>query len=174
MIASTYDTLESVLFLVLGFLPYTWDKALEIGASWFGYTAEDEIKMSLIFLLLVTIVGTITSLPFEIYSTFAIEKKHGFNKQTYLLFFTDKVKSLLLTFAIGGPFIAFLLKIIMVCATVEGNAISIWICVRLRVCSSASVCTSAGSFVFFLSFLRWVENTFTSMYGPSCLSFPLL
>ena len=112
MIASTYDVFESVAFLMLGFLPYAWDQSASIGASFFGWTAEDEIKISLIFLLLTTIVGTITSLPFELYSTFQIERKHGFNKQTLGLFFSDKVKSLLLTFIIGGPFIALLLKII--------------------------------------------------------------
>jgi STE24 endopeptidase len=114
MIASTYDTFESVTFLLLGFLPYAWDQSVHYGNSLFGLTAEDEIKISLIFLLLITIVGTITALPFEIYSTFQIERKHGFNKQTYTLFFTDKIKSLLLTFVIGGPFIALLLKIIQV------------------------------------------------------------
>jgi STE24 endopeptidase len=41
-----------------------------------------------------------------------IEKKHGFNKQTPGLFFTDKLKSLALTFVIGGPFVALLLQII--------------------------------------------------------------
>jgi STE24 endopeptidase len=125
MFASTYDTLESVAFLLLGFLPYAWDKSLELGKVWFGYSGEDEIKISLIFLALVTVVGTITSLPFELYSTFNIEKKHGFNKQTYGLFFTDKIKSLVLTFLIGGPFIALLLKIIKVgLATVELSSIS--------------------------------------------------
>lgn len=113
MIASTYDTFESVGFLLLGFLPYLWDKSVALGLSKFGWTqSDDEIKISLIFLGLITIVGTITSLPFEIYSTFQIEKKHGFNKQTYGLFFTDKIKSLILTSLIGGPFIALLLKII--------------------------------------------------------------
>lgn len=112
MFASTYDTLESVAFLLLGFLPYVWDKASAIGNAWFGWTGEDEIKITLIFLAIITVVGTITSLPFELYSTFQIEKKHGFNKQTYGLFFTDKIKSLFLTFLIGGPFIALLLKII--------------------------------------------------------------
>jgi STE24 endopeptidase len=63
-------------------------------------------------LLVTTIVGTITSLPFELYSTFQIERKHGFNKQTYSLFFSDKVKSLILSCVIGGPFVALLLKII--------------------------------------------------------------
>lgn len=64
------------------------------------------------FLLLVTLVGMVTSLPFELYSTFRIEKKHGFNKQTMGLFFSDKIKSLVLSCVIGGPFTALLLKII--------------------------------------------------------------
>lgn len=113
MISSTYGTVESVVFLMIGFLPFMWDQAASLGLSWFGWTVNnDEIKVSLIFLLLVTLVGTVTSLPFELYSTFQIEKKHGFNKQTYSLFFTDKIKSLILTFLIGGPFIALLLTII--------------------------------------------------------------
>ncbi|KAG7350859.1 peptidase family M48-domain containing protein [Nitzschia inconspicua] len=112
MIASTYDTLESVVFLLLGFLPYMWDVSVHLGQVYLGYTQEDEIKITLIFLLLITLVGTVTSLPFELYSTFGIERKHGFNKQTYGLFFSDKVKSLALTFLIGGPFVALLLKII--------------------------------------------------------------
>jgi hypothetical protein len=115
MIASTYDTLESIFFLLLGLLPYLWDLAVRTGHTYLGYTAEqDEIKISLLFLLFITLVGTVTSLPFELYSTFGIEKKHGFNKQTYGLYFSDKLKSLVLTFLIGGPFVALLLKIIKV------------------------------------------------------------
>jgi len=114
MISSFYGTVESVAFLVLGFLPYAWDMSVKIGSSYFGWEKEEdhEIKISLIFLLLTTIVGTVTSLPFEVYSTFWIEKKHGFNKQTPSLFVTDKIKSLVLMCLIGGPFTAALLKII--------------------------------------------------------------
>jgi STE24 endopeptidase len=112
MISSTYDTVESVVFLLLGFLPYAWDKSVEVGQTYFGLTVEDEIKNTLIFLLITTIVGTFTALPFELYSTFQIERKHGFNKMTLGLFFTDKAKSLVLSCAIGGPFVALLLKII--------------------------------------------------------------
>lgn len=113
MISSLYGTFESVVFLLMGFLPYAWDYSVNIGSTYFGWNEQtNEIKISLIFLLLTTIVGTITSLPFEIYSTFRIEKKHGFNKQTPSLFVTDKIKGLLLTFVIGGPFAAALLKII--------------------------------------------------------------
>jgi STE24 endopeptidase len=113
MIASTYDTFESIVFLLVGFLPYAWDLSVKIGSEHFGWNEQDnEIKVTLIFLFLVTVVGTITSLPFEIYSTFQIERKHGFNKQTMGLFLTDKLKSLVLTFCIGGPFVALLLYII--------------------------------------------------------------
>lgn len=112
MIHSLYTLVESVGFLLAGFLPYTWDKSLQIGQEYFGWDESDEIKITLIFLFIMTIVGTITGLPFELYSTFRIEKKHGFNKQTLGLFFGDKVKSLLLTCLIGGPFVSLLLKII--------------------------------------------------------------
>eukprot|EP00545_Synedropsis_sp_CCMP1620_P002784 CAMPEP_0119014276 /NCGR_PEP_ID=MMETSP1176-20130426/9449_1 /TAXON_ID=265551 /ORGANISM="Synedropsis recta cf, Strain CCMP1620" /LENGTH=489 /DNA_ID=CAMNT_0006967431 /DNA_START=198 /DNA_END=1667 /DNA_ORIENTATION=- len=112
MISSTYDTLESVLLLLLGFLPYMWDCSVAMGAKYDWTEENDEIKISLIFLALTTVVGTCTALPFELYSTFQIEKKHGFNKQTMGLFFSDKAKSLVLTMLIGGPFVALLLLII--------------------------------------------------------------
>lgn len=113
MLCSLYNLLESVLFLMCGFLPYVWDYSVKLGNQYGGYNEVDhELTITLIFLLVTTVIGTITSLPFELYSTFRIEKKHGFNKQTPALFFTDKIKSLLLTFVIGGPFVAILLKII--------------------------------------------------------------
>jgi len=110
--SSTYAVTEEVVFLLYGFLPYIWDKACTIGANYGWTETENEIKITLVFMGLVTIVGTITSLPFELYSTFEIEKKHGFNKQTLGLFFMDKLKGLVLTALFGGPFVALLLKII--------------------------------------------------------------
>jgi STE24 endopeptidase len=113
MMASLYDVVESVAFLLLGFAPFVWDLAAQKGSDWFGWTETDnEIKISLLFLAFVTVVGTITSLPFELYSTFEIERKHGFNKMSLGLFFVDKVKGLVLMAVIGGPFAAILLYII--------------------------------------------------------------
>mmetsp|Transcript_11361 Transcript_11361/g.13003 ORF Transcript_11361/g.13003 Transcript_11361/m.13003 type:complete len:517 (+) Transcript_11361:180-1730(+) len=113
MISSTFDAFESVFFLIIGFLPYAWDLSVTTGEKYFGWSeTENEIKISLIFLLLTTVLGIVTSLPFELYSTFRIEKKHGFNKMTVGLFFADKVKSTLLSIVIGGPFVAILLTII--------------------------------------------------------------
>ena len=100
---------------VIGFLPYTWDISVKLLERNFGWNeTNDEIKITLIFLLLSTVIGTITALSFELYSTFQIEKKHGFNKQTPQLFFTDKLKSLGLACVIRGPFVAILMTIIKV------------------------------------------------------------
>ncbi len=112
IVSSTYAVTEEVVFLLYGFLPYIWDSACNIGSKYGWTETENEIKITLVFLGLVTIIGTITSLPFELYSTFEIEKKHGFNKQTMGLFFMDKLKGLVLTAVFGGPFVALLLKII--------------------------------------------------------------
>ena len=112
IVSSTYAVAEEVVYMLYGFLPYVWDKACNIGAKYGWTETENEIKITLLFLGIVTIIGTITSLPFELYSTFEIEKKHGFNKQTLGLFFTDKLKGLVLTCCFGGPFVALLLKII--------------------------------------------------------------
>ena len=41
-------------------------------------------------------------MPFEYYSIFVIEQKHGFNKQTPTIFIKDKLKGILLAVVIGG------------------------------------------------------------------------
>ena len=113
MIAAFYDVIESVAFLFLGFAPYVWDFSVQKGRDWFQLDEQrNEIYISLLFLGFVTIIGTFTSLPFELYSTFQIERKHGFNKQTLGLFMMDKIKGLFLTAMIGAPFASLLLYII--------------------------------------------------------------
>lgn len=111
MFSEFYNLIESIGFLILGFLPYIWDYSKSLGDNPY-YKVEGEIGISLIFLLVTTVVGTVTALPFELYSTFKIEKRHGFNKMTLGLFFSDKIKGLILTFVIGGPFMALFLKVI--------------------------------------------------------------
>jgi len=52
------------------------------------------------------------SIPTSYYSTFVIEEKFGFNKQTKSLFFTDIIKGQALTAALGAPILAGFLKIV--------------------------------------------------------------
>ena len=46
---------------------------------------------------------TAIALPLSLYSTFVIEERHGFNRQTLRLFLIDTVKSLLLTSIFFAP-----------------------------------------------------------------------
>jgi len=60
------------------------------------------------------IVGVLTSLfelPFDLYDTFVIEERHGFNRQTPGGFALDWVKGLGLAAALGGPVVAAILWI---------------------------------------------------------------
>jgi len=63
---------------------------------------EGVIKTALVFFLLLYLINEVISLPFDIYDTFVIEKKYGFNKTTRSVFIGDKIKSLFLTIIIGG------------------------------------------------------------------------
>jgi len=52
------------------------------------------------------------NLPFEVYDTFRIEERFGFNKTTPAIFAGDQVKSLLLSALLGGALLALILGIL--------------------------------------------------------------
>jgi STE24 endopeptidase len=58
------------------------------------------------------IASQIISLPLGLYSTFVIEEKHGFNKQSVALYFTDMIKGMLIGMALGLPLISAVLWVI--------------------------------------------------------------
>jgi len=51
------------------------------------------------------LIFTLTALPTDIYSTFAIEAKFGFNKTAIGLYLSDKLKGLILSALLGVPFL---------------------------------------------------------------------
>jgi STE24 endopeptidase len=58
-----------------------------------------------LFCLAVGLVFALASLPTGLYSTFGLEAKFGFNKTTLRIYFTDKLKGLILALLIGVPFL---------------------------------------------------------------------
>jgi STE24 endopeptidase len=58
-----------------------------------------------LFCLAVGLMFSLASLPVDLYSTFAIESRFGFNKTTLSLYFSDKLKGLILGVLIGAPFL---------------------------------------------------------------------
>ena len=74
-------------------------------------TPAPQIVQSIAFAFLLFFISSLPSLPLSVYYTFVLEEAHGFNKSTVSLFVSDLVKSWLVGFAIGAPFLAAFLSI---------------------------------------------------------------
>jgi len=64
------------------------------------------ITTGLIFVGILMLLSLAINLPFQIYDTFVIEEKFGFNRTTARTFITDWIKSLALTIVLGGSLFA--------------------------------------------------------------------
>ena len=109
-VTEKFGIIESIfsLMLMLGF----W---LTGGFGWldnyvrgFGH---GEIVTGLIFMGILFAAQVIIMIPFQLYDTFVIEEKFGFNKTTVKTFIIDQIKGLILMALIGGPILALILWI---------------------------------------------------------------
>lgn len=102
--ASAFSFLLSMLMLIFG------------GFGWLDGMLrtyiENDVVLALVFFAILGIGSDILSLPFQLYSTFVIEERYGFNKTTVKTFFVDKLKGYLLGALIGGPLLALLIFLI--------------------------------------------------------------
>lgn len=112
-VMSIFSQIEEVSMLLIGSMPFFWDLATKLTVKWLGAAkGENEYIVSLIFLGLNMVLENVIHLPFSLWSTFVVEARHGFNKQTLGLFFLDKVKALILSAILGGPMICAVLYVI--------------------------------------------------------------
>jgi len=58
-----------------------------------------------------SLISGLLELPFELYSTFRLEERFGFNRMTWRLYLADSVKHLLLGLVIGVPIVTLMLWI---------------------------------------------------------------
>ncbi len=91
-IISTFIEYTLFIFWISFGLSYIWQMLLDTGAYW------NAIFSVWIFLA----VGFVVGLPFEIYMTFKIDEKFGFNKTSKGLFIKDRMISSLLTLLISA------------------------------------------------------------------------
>ncbi len=61
-------------------------------AGWMGSAGGGEIAQTVVFVLVVLLCNLVMELPWGLYSTFVVEQRHGFNKQTLGLYVSDLVK----------------------------------------------------------------------------------
>ena len=73
---------------------------------------EHPVLLALVFFGILMLASDLLTLPFQLYSTFVIEEKYGFNKTTVRTFFLDKLKGYLLAGVIGAPLLALLIYLI--------------------------------------------------------------
>lgn len=71
-----------------------------------------EIPLALAFFGAIILVSDIITIPFQLYDTFVIEEKYGFNKTSIRTFVVDKLKGYALGAIIGGLLISILLYLI--------------------------------------------------------------
>ena len=96
-----YGRLVTLAVLFSGFLPLFDRLAETLAAALPGWTYAHGI----IFCFGVGVIYSLSALPLDLYATFQLESRFGFNKTTWRLYLADKLKGLLLGAIIGTPFI---------------------------------------------------------------------
>ena len=76
--------------LATWFMPKLWEVSAGIAAR-FGYNRSHEVLITVIYNLLDAGKDMLLAMPFSLYSTFVVEQRHGFNKQTLAIFMKDQV-----------------------------------------------------------------------------------
>ncbi|OIP82861.1 MAG: peptidase M48 [Porphyromonadaceae bacterium CG2_30_38_12] len=94
MISSSFSFLLSLSMVLSG--GFGWlDTQLQ------GFVTNETLR-SLSFFGLLFIANDLLTMPFDLYDTFVIEERFGFNKVTPSIYLADKLKSYALTVVIGG------------------------------------------------------------------------
>tara|TARA_B100000925_G_scaffold199888_1_gene151469 strand:- start:16589 stop:17824 length:1236 start_codon:yes stop_codon:yes gene_type:complete len=107
---ATFGIGEGIFSLVLLFVfwwlgGFAW---LDVQVRAFGY---GPLITGLIFVAALILANQIISIPFDLYSTFVIEEKFGFNRTTLATWIMDQAKGLLLGAFFGLPLLAALIWI---------------------------------------------------------------
>lgn len=103
MVEKVLDTVLLVLFLSLGLFP-----ALAELADRF---TQNPVMQSLLFLFFYGTISFVLGIGFQLYRTFSIEERYGFNKSTLKIFVFDQLKSILLAILLGGGVLYALLSL---------------------------------------------------------------
>ena len=101
IVNDVYDSLVLAAVIFLGVLPLLYSGL----SGLFGFGIWGQALV----LFVITVLLGLFSLPFEWWGTFRLEEAFGFNKSTQQLWWVDRIKGLLLGFAIGYPLLALLI-----------------------------------------------------------------
>ncbi len=105
-IARTRFGLTSAHFAAALLLVWTVGGGLDLLDHFWRALGWGPLATGTAFVLSVLLLGALLELPLDLYRTFVLEQRFGFNKITPALFIADLVKESVLTLAIGAPFVA--------------------------------------------------------------------
>jgi len=111
-VSSLYSQVQNIAFIYYDALPKLWAITGVWLARYLPERFSGEITHTLIFLFSFNVITTLLSLPVSYYSTFVLEEKFGFNKQTVKLWVTDMIKGQVLGIVLGTPVVSAVLKIV--------------------------------------------------------------
>ena len=107
LVHGTFGHAVHLAQLFCGFMPWLWAFSGSLAP---GCT---ELTQSLVLLVVSTLIEVVIELPWDVYSTFVLEQKHGFNKQTAAFFAVDQLKKLALNIVLQVLIVGLLLQIIL-------------------------------------------------------------
>lgn len=100
------------MFIYGDVLPKLWGFSGVLLARYLPSRFQGEISQTLVFIFAFNMITTVLALPISYYSTFVLEERFGFNKQTVKLWVTDLLKGQMLGVVLGAPIISAVLKIV--------------------------------------------------------------
>jgi len=101
--AKTRLGILTTLFEALLLLAFSLGGGLQILADWSLGTFNNPLLQGMAMIVAVLVVSAILEIPFNLYSTFVLEARFGFNKMTFGLYLLDTLKGILLGSILGLP-----------------------------------------------------------------------
>jgi STE24 endopeptidase len=95
--------IATVLFDTVLLLGFTLGGGIQWLSVWSSSTFGNTLVQGATIIVAVLILQTVLESPFDLYRTFRLEARFGFNKMTLKLYLLDALKSLLLGVALGLP-----------------------------------------------------------------------
>jgi len=92
-----------IVFEMLVLLAFTLGGGIQLLSNWALATFHSTMLQGVSIIIAVLLISSILEAPFELYSTFVIEARFGFNKMTLGLYLLDALKGILLGTILGLP-----------------------------------------------------------------------
>lgn len=100
-----------ISFLMFAVYKRVWVFSEQFASKWLKGSGG-EIRTSAVFVVIWLLWGQLIGIPFSLYSAFVLERKHGFNRQTAGVFWSDQFKGVLLGILLAIPAVSALIWIV--------------------------------------------------------------